>query len=205
MAQMITINLLDWRQERRELRQKRFFMTLGAAALINAGLVFAAMSVYDAAISHQQSRNNFLRSEITKIDRQIKEIQELERTRENLITRMRIIEELQRSRAEVVRYFDQLVETLPEGVYLTSVKQQGDKTTINGIAESNGRISDYMVNLDDSPWFTNPRLIVIKSQPRGSRRFAEFTLTFKSASPKTEDREKEASASAVTAGGRPLS
>lgn len=195
MSAMITINLLDWREARREARKTRFFGAMGAAAVTSAAIVFLTWSGFNQAIENQNQRNRFLKEEITKVDRQIKEIRELEKVRDNLITRMRIIEELQQSRSEIVHYFDQVVETLPEGVYLTSLKQNGDTTTVNGVAESNGRVSSYMVNLDDSPWFGDPRLVVIKSLDQDRRRFAEFTLTFKTVTPKpdeTSDADEEA-------------
>lgn len=184
MPKMITINLLDWREARREARKNRFLVTLGVAAAISAGIVLLAWSWFNQAIDYQNQRNKFLQDEIAKVERQIEEIRELEKVRDNLITRMRIIERLQQSRAQIVHYFDQVVETLPNGVYLTSLKQNGDTTTVNGVAESNGRVSTYMVNLDDSPWFDDPRLVVIKSLNQDRRRFASFTLTFKTVTPK---------------------
>lgn len=203
MAQMITINLLDWREARREARKNRFLTALAAAAVASAGVVFLTMSGFNQAIENQNRRNQFLEQEIAKVDQQIKEIQELEKTRDNLITRMRIIEELQQARSQIVHYFDQLVATLPDGVYLTSLNQKGNITTVNGVAESNGRVSAYMVNLDESPWFDDPQLVVIKSANRDRRRYADFTLTFKSVMPKEEEGEgkdgKKAAKSAATA------
>lgn len=204
MPEMITINLLDWREARREAREKRFLGTLGAAAAISAAIVLLVWSGFNQAIERQNQRNRFLQDEIAKIDRQIEEIRELEKVRDNLITRMRIIERLQQSRAQIVHYFDQVVETLPDGVYLTSLKQNGDTTTVNGLAESNGRVSTYMVNLDESPWFDDPRLIVIKSVSQDRRRFANFTLTFKTVTPKPEeisgDTPEEAAADTAASG-----
>lgn len=199
MPKMITINLLDWREARREARKNRFLVTLGVAAAISAGIVLLAWSWFNQAIDYQNQRNKFLQDEIAKVERQIEEIRELEKVRDNLITRMRIIERLQQSRAQIVHYFDQVVETLPNGVYLTSLKQNGDTTTVNGVAESNGRVSTYMVNLDDSPWFDDPRLVVIKSLNQDRRRFASFTLTFKTVTPKpgeeTAGKETDSAAS----------
>lgn len=183
MAATIRINLLDWREARREQRRRQFLSFLGASAGAAVLVVVAIMYVYGNAIDAQQARNQVLEDEITRIDKQIKEIEALEKTRDNLITRMRIIEDLQQSRAGIVHYFDQIVATLPEGVYLTSLKQNGDKTTVDGVAESNGRVSRYMLNLDDSRWFANPELVVIKSKDAESRRFANFTLTFKTVTP----------------------
>lgn len=189
MPSMIRINLLDWREARREQRRRQFLTALGISAGAAAAIIVAILFGYGNAIDAQEARNRFLRQEITTIDKQIKEIETLEETRENLITRMRIIEELQQSRAQIVHYFDQIVATLPEGVYLTSLKQDGDKTTVDGIAESNGRVSSYMVNIDDSPWFANPQLVVIKSRNDEARRFANFTLTFKSVTPDSKQNE----------------
>lgn len=192
MAQMIRINLLDWRQQRREQREQRFYVALGAALLGAAAIVYALMFYYDSAIEAQEARNAFLEAEIAEIDKQIEEIKKLEETKQNLITRMEIIEQLQRSRAQIVRYFDELVNTLPEGVYLTSVTQANNQTTINGVAESNGRVSSYMRNLDNSAWFTDPRLIVITTrQAQNKRRNSEFTLTVKSTSPDSSEDEEE--------------
>jgi type IV pilus assembly protein PilN len=194
MIPMITINLLDWREERREQRKQRFFTVLAAVGLVSAGIVGAGWFGYNSAISGQQARNAYLQDEIKLIDKQIEEIKELERVRDNLITRMRIIEQLQQARTEIVHFFDQAVDTLPEGVHLTSLKQSGKGTTIDGVAESNGRVSTYMVNIDDSDWFADPRLVVIKSKSENRRRYADFTLNFKSVTPgKSEEEEYESS------------
>ncbi|MAA74663.1 MAG: hypothetical protein CMN28_08160 [Salinisphaeraceae bacterium] len=191
---MITINLLDWREERREQRKQRFFTVLAAVGLVSAGIVGAGWFGYNSAISGQQARNAYLQDEIKQIDKQIEEIKELERVRDNLITRMRIIEQLQQARTEIVHFFDQAVDTLPEGVHLTSLKQSGKGTTIDGVAESNGRVSTYMVNIDDSDWFADPRLVVIKSKSENRRRYADFTLNFKSVTPgKSEEEDYESS------------
>jgi type IV pilus assembly protein PilN len=194
MIPMITINLLDWREERREQRKQRFFTVLAAVGLVSAGIVGAGWFGYNSAISGQQARNAYLQDEIKQIDKQIEEIKELERVRDNLITRMRIIEQLQQARTEIVHFFDQAVDTLPEGVHLTSLKQSGKGTTIDGVAESNGRVSTYMVNIDDSDWFADPRLVVIKSKSENRRRYADFTLNFKSVTPgKSEEEDYESS------------
>lgn len=191
MDQMLRINLLDWRDERRELRKQQFFKALGGAALVSAGVIFLILHFYGNAIDFQQQRNSYLKDQIAQIDKQIKEIKDLEKTRDNLITRMRIIEQLQQSRAQIVHYFDQVVKTLPKGVFLTKLTQNSGGTTVNGVAESNGRVSSYMVNLDDSIWFSDPRLIVIKTNKKNRRRAADFTLAFKTASPKPEEQDKE--------------
>jgi type IV pilus assembly protein PilN len=179
---MLKINLLDWRAELREKRKKQFITAVAAsvfATVIAMGLWWFAEV---QAIKHQNERNEILRTEIAAIDKQIKELEELEKTRANLIARMKVIEELQQSRAQTVHYFDELVNTIPEGVYITNLKRAGDKTTLDGIAESNGRISTYMKSLDASPWFNDPRLIVIKT----SNRQSQFTLEVTQVVPKPE-------------------
>lgn len=183
MATMIRINLLDWRDARREQRQRQFFIALGLSAAAAAGIIAALLFGYSQAIEAQRARNQLLQQHIAKLERQIQAIQELQETRQNLIKRMRIIEELQQSRARIVHYFDQIVATVPRGVYLTSLRQSGDQTTVTGVAKSNAHISQYMLNIDHSRWFANPQLVVIKSHDEQARRYAKFTLTFETVTP----------------------
>jgi type IV pilus assembly protein PilN len=173
------INLLDWRQERRERRKKQFFALLAMGVVGAAAIGLSVMMLVSAAVDQQKARNQYLKREITEIDRKIREIEDLERTKANLLARMRVIEELQGSRAATVHFFDEIVNTLPEGVNLTFVKQQGTNVTIEGLAESNSRVSTYMKNLDASPWFDDPRLVIIKSSEGGGRRQSQFTLQVK--------------------------
>ena len=184
MSALVRINLLDWRAAARERKRKRFLTLLALTALASVVVVgVIPMLYYNHLIDVQESRNRYLESQISIADRQLVEIRALQKTRDSLITRMRIIEELQQSRSGIVHYFDQLVATLPNGVYLNSLVQKGNTTTLNGVAESNARVSDYMVNLDDADWFADPRLIVIKSSENGPQRFADFTLTVKGETP----------------------
>ena len=172
------INLRDWREELRQSRTKEFTRQAAVCGALAAAVVGGGLFFINGQIEHQQARNNLLNNEIRAIDRKIKEIEELERVKANLLARMRIIEELQASRSQTVHFFDEIVSTLPEGVHLTNIKQQGLATTINGIAESNGRVSTYLKNLDASDWFTKPRLVVIKTSETeaGRGRQAEFTV-----------------------------
>jgi type IV pilus assembly protein PilN len=172
----IRINLLDWRAERRRRRQQRFLAILGVAAAASLALVAIGYLSVSAAVTHQQARNQYLSQQIAELDKQIKEIQELEKVKQNLLARMRVIEQLQQSRSATVHFFDEIINTLPDGVYLTSVKQAAQNVTIDGIAESNGRISSYLKNLDASPWFKDPKLVVIKTSDKSKQRSSEFTL-----------------------------
>lgn len=170
------INLLDWREERREQRKQQFFVMLGLGAAFSASIIGLMLVTVGAQIDSQLSRNSYLQTQIAEADQKIKEIEELEAARTNLIARMRVIETLQASRSATVHFFDEIINTLPDGVNLTSIKQAGNKVTIDGVAESNGRVSTYMKNLDASSWFSDPKLIVIKTSERDRQRKSEFTL-----------------------------
>ena len=173
---MTKINLLDWRSARREQRKRQFLALLGIAFLASAGAVFIAYLGMDEAISHQQARNKILQTEIAALDKQIKEIQELQKVKANLLARMRVIEQLQQSRSATVHFFDEIINTLPDGVFLTGIKQSGNDVTLDGVAESNGRISAYMKNLDASPWFKDPKLVVIHTVDQNHLRSSQFQL-----------------------------
>ena len=190
----LRINLLDWRAERRELRKRQFFQMLALGGLV--GVIVAGSLYFHAsgAVEHQRARNQYLTQQVAEIDQKIKEIESLERTRDNLLARMRVIETLQSSRSASVHFFDEVVETLPEGVSLTLLRQQGEQVTIEGVADSNGRVSAYMKNLDASEWFEDPRLVVIRATEAGRGRASEFTLQVKSltrATASADDEEAE--------------
>ena len=171
---MARINLLPWREERRKARQVQFNILAGvtaAAGALAVGLFYLAM---DTAISIQNDRNKFLSDQITLMDKQIEQIKDLQDTKQNLLARMQIIQQLQQSRPVVVHLFDQLVKTLPPGVYLTSVAENGDGLSIEGTAESSARISTYLRNIDASPWMGDPNLQVVQKDPQrsGAQHFA---------------------------------
>ena len=166
---MPRINLLPWRAELRARRRNQFFVGLGVS-LGAAGLaVLASNFVMDSIIGNQNSRNELLKTEISALDKRIADILELETKKERLLARMEIIEQLQRSRPEIVHVFDELVRTLPEGVRLTSVKQTGRRLEIKGDAESNTRVSAFMRNIDKSKWLTQPDLQVVEVRETGTK------------------------------------
>ena len=175
----IKINLLDWRAERRKQRQQQFIVLLALGALLGAAGVGAVSYGVSDAIDYQKRRNEFLHQQIAEMEKKIAEIDELEKVRNNLLARMKVIEELQASRAAMVHFFDEVINTLPEGVYLKSLKQSGPQVTIDGVAESNSRVSNYMKNIEASKWFADPRLVVIKTSEENRRRQSEFQLQFK--------------------------
>lgn len=149
---MANINLLPWRAERRKQREREFYMMLLAAAVGALLVFFVAMMWVQHVIDDQQARNDYLKGEITALDAKIKEIEELDKTRADLITRKEIIEQLQSNRSTMVHLFDELVRTIPDGVRLTTMKQVGDTITLDGRAESNQRVASYLLNIDHSPW-----------------------------------------------------
>ena len=185
----LRINLLDWRAERRELRTRQFFQMLALGGLV--GVIVAGSLYFHAsgAVEHQRARNQYLTQQVAEIDQKIKEIEGLERTRDNLLARMRVIETLQSSRSASVHFFDEVVNTLPEGVSLTLLRQKGTQVMIEGVADSNGRVSAYMKNLDASEWFDDPRLVVIRATEAGRGRASEFTLQVKSRNQAAEGAE----------------
>ena len=173
------INLLDWRAERRAKRKQQFLSTLGLGVLASAAIVGLAWSTVSGAVSAQQDRNAYLQRQIDETEQRIKEIEDLEKVRDNLLARMRLIEELQASRSASVHFFDEIVSTLPEGVSIRVIRQTQEGVTIDGTAESNGRVSTYMKNLAASPWFRDPQLVVIKTSEQEQLRRGDFQLKVK--------------------------
>ena len=162
---MPRINLLPWREAQRKERKLAFMVALGGAAVCACVVAAAVYLLYNAMIDAQVRRNELLQAQIKVLDRQIEEINNLEQTKRQFIARMQIIEKLQRSRPEIVHVFDQIVKTLPDGVYLTGVTQTGDHLKFTGVAQSSTRVSAFMRNIDSSQWMKNPTLEVIQSAP----------------------------------------
>jgi type IV pilus assembly protein PilN len=172
---MPSINLLPWRQELRQRRRKEFlYGIVGAIALAGIVTLVASLTV-SSMIDAQNNRNELLKAEIAELDKAIEQILVLEDQKARMISRMEVIDTLQASRPEVVKLFDQIVSTLPEGVYLTSVKQSGKKIEFNGVAQSSTRVSAFMRNLDASESLSTPELKVIQTG-NTSGPGAQFTL-----------------------------
>lgn len=184
---MPRINLLAWRAELRARRRNQFFIGLGGAVVAAAVVIGLASLVMGAIIDNQNARNNLLKGEIQALDQRIKEILDLEAKKDRLLARMEIIEQLQRSRPEIVHVFDQLVRTLPDGVNLSSIKQKGASIELKGLAESNTRVSAFMRNIDKSGWLKDPDLEVVEVKSTGKKgdatapRASEFTVVAKQA------------------------
>ena len=196
---MAKINLLPWRAERRVQRQREFYAMLGVAAIAGVVLSFVLWLHYDRQVSGQQARNQFLEAEIKKVEAQNEQIKELDRQKDRLLARKKVIEELQANRSQMVHLFDSLVRTVPDGLALANIKQEGEVLTLQGRAQSNARVSAYMRNLESSGWMTKPDLSIIEAKPEdGKTPLATsqsrelpyaFTLQVRLANPnaKTED------------------
>lgn len=187
------INLLPWRAALKKEREIRFAV-ITAICLGLTAAIFLGVHTYTAGlISYQQSRNDFLNAEIKKADKKIAEIKELEAERDRLYKRMDVIQKLQSSRPEIVHVFDELVNTLPEGVYYDSLEQKKDLITLDGFAQSSARVSSLMNRMDKSEWLTQPSLQVIERQDdsaKKSKKLSRFTLQVKQTSPKPKDEEE---------------
>ena len=177
---MPRINLLPWREQERKLRRREFLVAAGAAVLASVVLIGVGKLMYTSWTDAQIEKNNLLKREIVKLDAQIADIQDLENRKQRLVARMEIIEKLQSSRPKVVHLFDELVKQVPEGIYLTQIKQNGNRLEIHGVAQSSTRVSTFMRNIDGSAWLTNPVLQVVESakdSPTGGSSFTLFTDT----------------------------
>src|SRR5580700_1673944 len=161
---MPRINLLPWRDQQRKDRQLRFFGALGVAVVLSAVMAFGIYVMFGLWIDGQDRRNDRLKVEIKILDKQIEEINDLEAQKQKFISRMQIIEKLQRSRPEVVHLFDELVKEMPDGTYLTSVKQTGNNLKLDGVAQSSTRVSALMRSISASQWLKDPELEVVQTK-----------------------------------------
>ena len=176
---MTTINLLPWREESREQRRRAFLGKLFAAALIGIVLVFIWISVAKARLENQHSRNSYLQSNIAEMDKKVAEISELKSKKQEMISRMKVIQDLQGNRAEIVKIFDELVRSVPDGVYLASLEQTADDVKISGFSESNNRISALMRNLDNSNKYEESNLTEVQQDKTLGDQGSVFDLQIK--------------------------
>ncbi len=186
---MARINLLPWRIELRKQKQQEFMTLLGIFAMIAAAIVGLIHVYNNQLIDQQLGRNQFMVDKIDYVDKKIAEISELEKEKQRLLDRMRAIEQLQGNRPLIVRFFDELVTSLPEGVSVLKLSQQGTTVTIEGVAQSNARVSSFMRNLESSEWLANPQLDIIQATDESGTRVSNFTLRFSQVVPKAEGEE----------------
>jgi type IV pilus assembly protein PilN len=188
------INLLPWRETLRKERKRQFASIAGGVSLLMLVIVFYAHLHVGAMIEHQNSRNTTLETEIAKVDESIKEISELETKKTQLLNRMTVIQDLQTRRPLSVHLLDELVRTLPDGLVLTKVTQMGTALNLEGMAQSNARISAFMRNLEASAWFSNPNLDVIQAQDKSGNRVSKFVLKVKQLTPDEVEKKKTGAA-----------
>ncbi|MFT3760832.1 PilN domain-containing protein [Thauera sp.] len=196
---MIRINLLPHRAEKRKQRRTQFYVLSVAMIVLGALIGFLVHSIYTGYIERQEARNAFLKAEIAKLDQQIAEIRRLKDQIDSLLVRKKVIEDLQSTRAESVHLLNELAGGIPEGVYLKSVKQTGNRITLVGYAQSNARVSHLMRNLEDSPFLERPTLVETKAAAIDDRRVSEFNLGIGIERPKLEEQAAEATSSATQA------
>lgn len=188
---MAKINLRPWREELRAEKQRQFVVMLFGAVIIAAGLVFLWQANVQAQISHQESRNNYIENAMRDLEEQIAEIEDLRERREELLSRMQVIQDLQGQRPVIVRAFDELVRAVPDGLFLQEIEKSGDTLSITGMAESNSRISSFMRNFERSDWFSEPNLTNVSAADQRRAGFSQFNMSVEQVVPGADDEEAE--------------
>ena len=184
---MARINLRPWREELRADKQRQFIVMLFGAIVIGAGLAFLWQMQVQSQIEHQQSRNDYIRNAMEDLEQQIAEIEDLKERREELLSRMQVIQDLQGQRPVIVRAFDELVRTLPDGLFHNEIEKSGQNVSIVGMAESNSRISSLMRNFEESDWFSEPNLTNVSAADEQRAGFSRFNLSVKQVVPGADD------------------
>ena len=188
---MATINLLPWREERRQEQKQSFLVALGVVAGVSLLVVVLMHTLVSASIEGQKGRNGYLKKQITELNQQVKEIRELEDKKNDLLERMKVIQDLQGNRPVIVRVFDEMVRTLPDGVFYKSLVRTKDEIKLQGIAESNQRVSSLMRKVDKSDWFASPNLTAVKEKLEYGEQASEFNMLFSISTPAANDGEEE--------------
>jgi len=183
---MAQINLLPWREERRQNLKKEFLISVALVLLLGAGLVLLGDRIVNGQIDTQTARNEYLAENIKELDKQVAEIRDLQKRRNQLLDRMKVIQELQGNRPIIVRVLDQLVRTVPDGVFYTSLATKDKQISISGVAESNNRVSSLMRRLDASDWLANSILYKVQAQPDFGAEANSFSLTVNVQAPPLE-------------------
>ena len=185
------INLLPWREELRRERQRQFINVAVGASIVMLGIILLTHIHFSGMISEQDNRNSFLQGEIGRVDKEIKEIETLEKEKEALLARMTIIQQLQSSRPEVVHLFDEIAKAVPDKLYLLKMSRQGTLISLEGVANSNDYVSEFMRNLNASPWLTNPKLTVIESGKASYPNASWFQLQVTQTNTEAKEAEKK--------------
>jgi len=184
---MAKINLLPWRQAYREEKKREFLVVIGFVLGLSVLGAYLWISSVEASIDNQNSRNRLLDQEIKKLDEQVKEISELKKVRDDLLVRIKVIQDLEGTRPVIVRYFDEFAKAIPDGVYVTLVDKKGQVITIEGVAESYNRVASFMRNLDSSDWFSSPNLTSVTAAPAEGEQASRFKMTVRTSAPADAD------------------
>ncbi len=187
---MAKINLLSWREEYRREKKQEFITHTVLFAILAALVAFVWVSTVNSAIDNQNFRNKLLKDELVVLNKQVKEIQELKKKREELISRMRVIQDLQGTRPVIVRYFDEFVKAIPDGVFILSMVRKDNVITLEGIAESNSRVASLMRNIDNSTWFSESNLKSVTADPAYGEQAVRFSVVLNTVVPTAEDNKK---------------
>jgi len=182
---MATINLRPWREERRERLKKEFLQITGLVAFAAVAIWFGWNMTINSWVSHQQSRNQMLESEISSLDAKAKEIVALKAKKADLADRMKVIQALQGTRPMIVHVFNELAKTMPDGVFYNKIERKGSKIFVEGTAESNQRVSTLMRNISDSEWFANPNLTKVVANTKVGEQGNDFVLAFDIVAPES--------------------
>ena len=197
---MAHVNLLPWRAARRKQREREFYLQLGASFVVALGVLLLWVFWMDQRIDNQNDRNAYLQGEIKQLDVRIAKIKDLEKVREHLLARKRIIEQLQADRSQMVHLFDELVKTIPSSVRLSGLKQSGQSMSLDGVAQSNASVAEYMRNIQASPWMGRVDLRKTENSHDSSRMPYTFGLDVTLSRPKSDDASAAGDASPAAAG-----
>lgn len=198
---MPRINLIPWRDAERKRKRQEFGVGALVALLAAGAIAFLVNLQMGAAIDNQNERNQYLNDEIAQLDKQITEILALEQQKQRLRARIQVIEQLERSRPEIVHVFDQLVRTIPDGVNLTGLKQTDRRLQLKGLAQSSTRVASYMRNIDASEWLTDPSLDILETKGAGDGG-SDFTLNATQENPQLTGAGADQQVAAAPAGAR---
>ena len=180
---MAKINLLPWREAYRKEKKEQFLAVIGGVVLLSGLLAYLWVVSVESSIENQQARNHLLETEIANFDKQVKEIADLKKVRDDLLARIKIIQDLQGTRPLIVRYFDNFVRSIPDGVHITMLSSQGNVLSLEGIAESYNRVATLMRNLDASDWFAGPNLTSVVAVPSEGDQAQAFKMTVNTVEP----------------------
>ncbi len=198
---MAKINLLPWREAYRKEKKEQFLAIIGGVVILSGLVAYLWVVSVQSSIENQQARNHLLETEIAALDKQVKEIADLKKVRDDLLARIKIIQDLQGTRPLIVRYFDDFARSIPDGVFVTMVARVGGVVSIEGIAESYNRVATFMRNLESSDWFAGPNLTSVIAVPAEGEQAQAFKMTVNTSAPndpnlaaptKTETESKKA-------------